>query len=254
MNLNSREVERQTRRLQRLKAERKKLLQAHYADAITVELLKEEQSRITSEEEAAQRILDACALRFEDIERNLEDALTLVADCQKAYLNAPDEVRRSFNQALFDRIWIGEHGVAGVDLQLPFAHLLAHDLVERLEHEARGLTEPEPIAHRRELPIDPTQRPDGPFSWENENHDLLFVGHGSNVSCLVGPVGLEPTTVGLKVRCSARLSYGPDERVVGAGRRNIGYIGGPSGRSTRASSLNPWRSYSVRFSSVLASR
>ena len=29
----------------------------------------------------------------------------------------------------------------------------------------------------------------------------------------VGPVGFEPTTFGLKVRCSARLSHGPDDSV-----------------------------------------
>jgi hypothetical protein len=157
--LNTKEVDRQERRLATLRSERKKLLQAHYADAITVDLLKEEQTRITAEESQAQRILDSCTLRFDEIERNLDQALTLVADCLRAYEQAPAELRRIYNQAFFERIWIGEEGVEGVDLNLPFAHLLAHDLTERLQHEAAALVDPSLATYRREQPIDRVQRP-----------------------------------------------------------------------------------------------
>ena len=191
--LNTKEVSPQQKRLTQLRTERKKLLQAHYADAITIDLLKEEQSRITAEEAQAQRILDSCTLRFDEIERNLDAALALVADCLEAYAQASDQLRRTYNQGFFERIWVGEYGVAGADLKLPFAHLLAHDLTERLEHETAALSDPALSTYRRDKPIDHTQRSSGAFPWENKNHDLLFVGHGSNVSCLVGPVGLEPT-------------------------------------------------------------
>ncbi len=196
-SLNTKEVVRQQRRLDKLRDERRKLLNAHYADAITVDLLREEQGRITAEEAQAQRILDSCTLRFDEIERNLDQALTLAASCLEAYARATDEIRRAFNQAFFEKIWVGEEGVEGADLKLPFAHLLAHDLIERLEHEAAALTDPTLSTYRRGLPIDKTQRPHGALRWENKNRDLLFVGHGSNVSCLVGPAGLEPATDGL---------------------------------------------------------
>ncbi|WKZ83235.1 MAG: recombinase family protein [Acidimicrobiia bacterium] len=192
-NLNTKEIDRQQRRLTKLRDERKKLLNAHYADAITVDLLREEQARITTEEAQAQRILDSCTLRFDEIERNLDQALNLAADCLEAYARATDEIRRTFNQVFFEKIWVGEDGVEGVDLKLPFAHLLAHDLTERLEHETAALTDPTLATYRRKLPIDRTQRPRGALPWENKNRDLLFVGHGSNVSCLVGPAGLEPS-------------------------------------------------------------
>ena len=78
--LNEKEVNRQHQRLTRLKAERKKLLEAHYADAISIELLREEQTRITSEEAAAQRVLDSCELRFDVIKKNLRAALKLAVD------------------------------------------------------------------------------------------------------------------------------------------------------------------------------
>lgn len=195
--LNTKEIVRQQRRLDKFRDERRKLLNAHYADAITVDLLREEQTRITEEETQAQRILDSCTLRFDEIERNLDQALTLAADCLEAYARATDEIRRAFNQSFFDKIWVGEDGVEGADLKLPFAHLLAHDLVERLEHETAALTDPTLSNYRRELPIDKTQRPHGALSWENKNRDLLYIGHGSNVSYLVGPAGLEPATKGL---------------------------------------------------------
>lgn len=215
-SLNTKEVVRQQRRLETLRSERTKLLQAHYADAITVGLLKEEQARITAEETQAQRILDSCSLRFDEIERNLEAALALVSNCLQAYVQAPDELRRTYNQAFFEKIWVGEGGVEGVDLKLPFAHLLAHDLAERLEHEAAALTDPDLATYRRQLPVDRTQRPNGAFSWEIENRDLLYVGHGSNVSCLVGAEGLEPV--------NPRPDTGLDPRPPGPSR-----AGGQSG-------------------------
>lgn len=141
-SLNTKEVRRQRRRLTKLRDERKKLLNAHYADAITVDLLKEEQQRITSEETQAQRILDSCELRFDEIERNLDQALHMVADYFGAYARAPGHMRHTYNQVFFEKIWVGENGIEGVDLKLPFAHLLAHDLAERLEHETAALKRP----------------------------------------------------------------------------------------------------------------
>ena len=42
------------------------------------------------------------------------------------------------------------------------------------------------------------------MKWENKNHDLLLVGHGLNMSCLVGPPGLEPGTSALSGQRSNR--------------------------------------------------
>lgn len=45
-----------------------------------------------------------------------------------------------------------------------------------------------------------------PFRWTSTNH------HGSGLMCfyMVGVVGLEPTTLGLKDRYSSQLSYTPN--------------------------------------------
>jgi len=58
--------------------EREKLLQAHYADAIPLELLKREQERIGRELAQAQRLIEASEVEFSVVEARLEGALGLI--------------------------------------------------------------------------------------------------------------------------------------------------------------------------------
>jgi hypothetical protein len=77
-----RERESQERRLRKLKGERQKLLHAHYADAILLDLLKTEQVHITAEIASAEGRLAAVASNFQDQPgASLERALTGVGDC-----------------------------------------------------------------------------------------------------------------------------------------------------------------------------
>jgi site-specific DNA recombinase len=123
-----RERRAQGRRLNNLEAERKKLLAAHYADAIPLDLLKSEQTRLSAEAAAAERRLSAIEQDFTKAESNLQRALTRVGDCQQAYTEAPDELKRQFNQAFFKRLLIDEdYGVAG-ELTEPFDWLLGDQL------------------------------------------------------------------------------------------------------------------------------
>jgi hypothetical protein len=111
-----------------------------------------------------------------------------VADCLETYVQASDALRGIYDQSFFEKIWSGEEGL---DLRVPFAHLLAHDLAERLKLETAALSNPNLSTYRRRKPIDRSLRPRGALPSEDRNHDLLLVGHGSNVSCVVGLVGLE---------------------------------------------------------------
>lgn len=74
------------------------------------------------------------AADFTRVKNTLSQALRLAADMQAAYRSAPDAVRKQFNQAVFDRIWIHEDGVIRCQLASPFAELeaWAH------RHEARA--------------------------------------------------------------------------------------------------------------------
>ena len=80
-----REARRQTARLERLAAERTKLLHAHYADAVPLDLLKTEQARIGREIADAEVQLEAATAEYEKIETALHQALDLAGHCERAY-------------------------------------------------------------------------------------------------------------------------------------------------------------------------
>ncbi|SDI89756.1 Site-specific DNA recombinase [Frankineae bacterium MT45] len=111
------ETEAQERELhsqqQRLTHQQTKLLQAHYASAIPLDLLKSEQDRITAQLETIGNRLDASKTRFDEIERNLKTALDFASNCHAAYLRANDHTRRLLNQAFFEKLYIEEDGVRG---------------------------------------------------------------------------------------------------------------------------------------------
>ncbi len=118
---------RQRRRIDRLTNERAKLLQAHYQDAIPLELLKSEQKRISREIEHATTRLATASADFDQIETVIGRALDLAANCHAAYVGAGPQVRRQFNQAFFTKIWIGREGAAtGVTMTKPFRALYTH--------------------------------------------------------------------------------------------------------------------------------
>lgn len=101
----------------------------------------------------------------------------------EVYANATDEIRRLMNQALFRRIYVEVDEVTGAELNAPFDALLAADVAFQQQSTlARG---------------------EG-ASMSDESREILNIALDdiSSKRNVVGPVGLEPTTRGLKVRCS----------------------------------------------------
>jgi hypothetical protein len=78
-----------TKKLVRLADERQKLLQAFYANAIPLELLKSEQDRISREEQGARSELDVTEADIEGWQDVLGMAIRLAGNCHAAYLKAP---------------------------------------------------------------------------------------------------------------------------------------------------------------------
>jgi site-specific DNA recombinase len=132
------DAERQRRRIGRLQDQRLKLLQAHYADAVPLDLLKREQARISQELQQAEQALATSQTTSVDLQATLDEALALAGNCQRAYRVADPRVRRQFNQAFFEKLYINEDGVGSADLAEPFAELLAHDLTRRVAQESAG--------------------------------------------------------------------------------------------------------------------
>ena len=94
------------REQEKLERERQKLLEAHYAGAIPLDLLGREQERISRALQKIAAQLEATSTQYEGIERNLQLALDLTVDCGAAYRDAPEHIKRMFNQAFFSKVLV----------------------------------------------------------------------------------------------------------------------------------------------------
>ena len=90
----------------KLENKRKKLLEAHYNDAIPLDLLKEEQKKITKELAAVEHEIKMHNTTFDSIVDNLKLALDIVENCGEAYRNANDSTKKLMNQAIFNKFYI----------------------------------------------------------------------------------------------------------------------------------------------------
>jgi site-specific DNA recombinase len=157
--------------------ERAKLLEAHYANAIPLDLLRIEQERISRELEHVEERLAALELRFDVVEQNLKAALVFVANLDRAYEEAGSKLRRQMNQALFTLILISDDGEVTAELRPPF----------QLLFQAIGSTEGDLIHQHQGL-----ERPRGPLKGPR----------GLSKQGLVELAGLEPATSWVRSRRS----------------------------------------------------
>lgn len=128
----------------KLVGQRQKLLDAHYAGAIPIDLLKSEQERIVSQLGRVEQQLADVETSYETARTTLTEVLDLLRDCHAAYLEANGDVRRLFNQAFFNQIVIEEDDETHersvhVDLNKPFDALL-----DRATASAQGATDDGP--------------------------------------------------------------------------------------------------------------
>lgn len=112
----------------RLEDEQRKLLQAHYAGAVPLGLLKREQDRITGSLETIEYRLAAHHGHYADARANLDDSLQLLAHVGDIYAHADDANRRLCNQALFKAIYIDEDNDIRVGYRSPYDGLANTDL------------------------------------------------------------------------------------------------------------------------------
>jgi site-specific DNA recombinase len=162
-----RAAKRDRKRILDLEAARRKLLQAHLAGAVPLDLLKEEQDRITAELANAGASLANTEIHWEKLEANLALALALTTRMGEAYRQASPTERRYFNQAIFEGIFIDvADGVTYTRLAQPFRSLLDQGFLAELERE-----------------------------WENPGP---LRDRGSNIHQMVEVKGLEPSASTLR--------------------------------------------------------
>ncbi len=113
------ELARLTANRDRLEGEQDRLMQAHYADAIPLSVLKREQDRITGERDKVTRRIDAHYGDYADARAHLDDALGLLANCADIYARCDDTNRRLCNQAFFTKVFIDEDNELRVEHNRP---------------------------------------------------------------------------------------------------------------------------------------
>ena len=204
------EVELTTQR-QRLVNERAKLLQAHYAGAVPLDLLKVEQDRIAAELARVEDRLSRATTASHEVDESLSAALDLLSDCAQAYGRATDTVRRLYNQAFFEKILITDGDVRAV-LAEPFRTLIGPQAIHAAHADAHASTDA--------ADDPPEEGPDAsPDAWTTEHLRLIRTwplraggpetkqpapwGAGWKRITLVPPAGFEPATHGLGNRCKA---------------------------------------------------
>ena len=207
-----REVRRAKLRLDRLERERDKLMQAHYADAITIRQMKKEQSRISRNEIEAQANLDAAEKALGPIESMIETAISYIDRSPAAYSVASDEGRRDMNHTWWKRFFVDDDAPCEVEIAEPIRTLLDDELPDRLRAENEALGDEEVEARFWEQIRDNSKTPDADdvggsnvnilvqpsaqLSNQGSTSDAEDVV-GSNVCVLVGADGLEPPTFSL---------------------------------------------------------
>lgn len=114
------ERERLARQLAAAETERRKLLDAYYAEAIDVATLKEEQSRIANEANAIEDRLAVTDAHLGEWQQILDTAMRFATKCGRAYQRASERTRRRFNHAVIQQIDVRDGEIANVDYHPPF--------------------------------------------------------------------------------------------------------------------------------------
>lgn len=114
-----------TKERDRLEQDWGKLLQAHYAGAVPLDLLRTEQDQISAGLERIKHRIDAHHDEYVGARANLDDQMNLLEHAADIYARCDDANRRLCNQAFFSAIYIEEKGEVRVDHARPFDALIA---------------------------------------------------------------------------------------------------------------------------------
>lgn len=175
----------------KLERKRKKLLEAHYNDAIPLDLMKSEQQKIAKQLLAIEHQMKIYGQIFAGVSESISKALELIEDCGLTYRLVDDRYKKMLNQAIFSKLWVGEDGNVTAEFREPFNMLIGPikgEIAHYNKEKARGAEALTDI-----------------FS-VIANRISHFFGHGLNNEFLVDDTGLEPVTSRTSSGCSYQLS------------------------------------------------
>ena len=110
----------QTRKLTKLEGERRKLLDAYYASAIDVTMLKGEQDRIGRDVRDVEDRLATVDAHLHEWQETLNVAMRITSNCGNAYARVGDKARRLLDTAVFSRLAVRDGKIVEYDLRPPF--------------------------------------------------------------------------------------------------------------------------------------
>ena len=99
-------------------------MQAYYAGAIDVELLRKQQERIRTNNTTAERQLRHLQTSRDKLHTALDQCLLVLHDGQQQYLAATDNSRRDLNQAVFDKIYLDDDEITNSQHKAVYHYLL----------------------------------------------------------------------------------------------------------------------------------
>ena len=181
----------------RLLAERAKLLQAHYAEAVPLDLLKTEQARIADQLGYIEQRFGATDEHEAEIDFNLRRTLELATDVQESYRASESSQRRLLNQCFFKKLTIHDDGHIESELTELYDVLLDPKLRARAQ---AAVHLGEAAASKKEPAEADWATWEASFN-DNTHKDKRLVGagprprrrrQGSNNEILVGAGGFEP--------------------------------------------------------------
>ena len=175
----------------KLERKRKKLLEAHYNDAIPLDLMKSEQQKIAKQLLAIEHQMKIYGQIFAGVSESISKALELIEDCGLTYRLVDDRYKKMLNQAIFSKLWVGEDGNVTAEFREPF-----NMLIDPIKGE---------IAHYNKEKARGAEALTDIFS-VIANRISHFFGHGLNNDNLVDDTGLEPVTSRTSSGCSYQLS------------------------------------------------
>ncbi len=169
-------------------AHSERLMQAYYAGAINVELLRKEQDRLRTSQVAADRQLRHLQTSRDKLHTALDQCLSVLHNGQQQYLAATDNSRRDLNQAVFDKIYLDDDEITNSQHKAVYHYLLDSNLPAVLENEAKRQQD--------------TATPDN-------TKNLRPMAGGSNMTLLVELRGFEPLTFSLRTRRATSCAIAP---------------------------------------------
>ena len=95
-----------TTRRTNIEDRRRRLLHAHYEGAVPLDLLKEEQAKLSTELNQIERQLAAYQADAAEVRQHLTQALDLLEDCHRLYSAAPAHLKKLLNQVFFERVLV----------------------------------------------------------------------------------------------------------------------------------------------------